>query len=93
VSLQVRASLLEIARETNDDGVQREPRTMLERIALRLREGHCGEGGDCLDIATLAIEALREPTRDMLDAARDNASLEDPALVWRDMIDAILEGK
>lgn len=45
------------------------------------------------DVARDAIEAMREPTKEMIDAAWADAMGEDAGDVWRAMIDAALKAK
>lgn len=59
---------------------------MIERVAKAI----CGPDDPCrLDLARAAIEAMREPTSDMVAAANRNNHPRDEE-TWRTMVDAAL---
>jgi hypothetical protein len=62
---------------------------MIDRVAIAIGRAEA-EGGGYKDLARAAIEAMREPTRDM--RAKGSWHMEQsPENVWRVMIDAALE--
>jgi hypothetical protein len=74
---------------------------MIKRVALALRDSQPGlvnpEAWNWLHMAHAAIEAMRDPTRAMNDAAVDEAeemgeilASEEANRLWRVMIDAAL---
>lgn len=74
--------------------------TMVERVAMALREElkNIGYGvgtinaGQLSDVlARAAIEAMREPTDNMILEGNDVAGYENPQQVWEVMINAALK--
>jgi hypothetical protein len=72
---------------------------MIERVSRAIRDAEDNMANDWLDVARAAIEAMREPTDEMLSAAGTRRPVDDevmgpdhPWALWDSMIDAALNG-
>jgi len=81
--------------------------SMVDRVAMAIAEecmnlGWFCEDGDCERLATAALQALREPTEEMIEAGTNIelgdengdlvSTIEEVRRVWQAMIDAAAEG-
>jgi hypothetical protein len=57
---------------------------MIEKVAIAIRDSFNSNDIDCYPLAKAAIEAMREPTKAMLN-------VDDDIFVWEAMIDAALK--
>jgi hypothetical protein len=67
---------------------------MLEKVARAIAEAMEGGGFLWPDVAHAALEAMREPTEEMLIAgieSRDSGAGGTISEIWRAMIDAVLK--
>lgn len=62
---------------------------MIDKVAAAIMTAQA-HGGNLGAQARAAIEAMREPTPEMIESAWAEALGEDAAGVWRDMIEAAL---
>jgi hypothetical protein len=72
---------------------------MIERVSRAIRDAEDNMANDWLDVARAAIEAMREPTDEMLSAAGTRRPVDDevmgpdhPWALWDSMTDAALNG-
>lgn len=67
---------------------------LLDRLTAALDERMRARGHDWppnpRDLAVLALETMREPTTDMVDAANPETDIDNAAVIWRAMVDIAL---